>query len=200
MSSVFTLAWVSLCYTNTEHTNTHTCTHTLRKWKINVVNNACFNWSVETGVKMKWVICVCRFKCVDGLSHFQLRHSQSQPDSPVWNAAQYLMKPPQISINSHCTKLHNLFEILFCHYKYKVLNCFIFSLFCTSFCMWGCTFCTTIKPFDLKIALIMFHCSQVHLNLSVWKSSSQHYKKIAFCLLIGGLEYSNSGTNQGKPF
>lgn len=92
---------LSLCYTSTAQTHVDTCTHTLRKWKINVVNNASFDWSVETGVKKKRVISVCRLKCVDGLSHFQVCFSQSQSDSSVWNAAQYLMKPCTLDLGKH---------------------------------------------------------------------------------------------------
>lgn len=33
--------------------------------------------------KKKWVNTACRFKCVDGLSHFGVCYSQSPSDSPI---------------------------------------------------------------------------------------------------------------------
>lgn len=76
------MSYISLLYKH----HTHKCKR--MHPQAQEMNNKClyntsFDLSVETGVKKKWVISVCRFKCVDGFSHFQVCFSQSQSGSLV---------------------------------------------------------------------------------------------------------------------
>lgn len=70
------------------------CKPELRKWKINVINNARFSWSIENRCQEEM-----DYQRSDTLMD-DVTFIRSQSDCSVWKAAHHLMKPPQISAST----------------------------------------------------------------------------------------------------